>query len=147
MGLNKPVDFPTAKLLKEKGFDNECWNYYTLAYGKKPYITQGIEYQSDAKIKFDWNCNNENSKRIQAPYPNTFHSSQCSAPTIVEVVCWIYSKYDIWISVSHKRHSEGKHWWYSIKQANGIETYLWEHNSLTEAYEAAIEYTLKNLIK
>lgn len=34
MELNKPVDFTTAKLLKEKGFDKKCWNYYTLAYGK-----------------------------------------------------------------------------------------------------------------
>ena len=28
MGLNKPVDFTTAKLLKEKGFDEPVHQYY-----------------------------------------------------------------------------------------------------------------------
>ena len=69
-----------------------------------------------------------------------------NSPTIAEVVMWLYEKYGHWISVSHQRHSEGKHWKYNIKQANGIETIVWRHNSPAEAYEAGIEYSLKNLI-
>lgn len=151
--MNTPVSFEIAKLLKEKGFDKECWNYYTLAYGKKPYITQGIEYQSDAKIKFDWNCNNEDSKRIQAPYPNTYHTSQCSAPTIAEAVMWLYEKYGIWIYADS--HEFGK-WCYNykynrphvlnLKVTENGQFGLNDYNSPTEAYEAAIEYVLTKLI-
>lgn len=72
----------------------------------------------------------------------------CFAPTIAEVVMWFYDKYNVWISVTHKRHSENKHFAYIIKQANGIETYLWEFNSPTEAYSEAIKYILiNNIIK
>lgn len=71
---------------------------------------------------------------------------ESSYPTITDVVMWLYDKHGIWINVSYKRHSEDKHFAYTIRQANGIETYLWEHNSPTEAYESAILYCLKNLI-
>lgn len=145
--MNSNVNFEIAKLLKEKGFDKECLNYYTLAYGKKPYITQGIEYQSDAKIKFDWNCNNEDSKGIQAPYPNTYHISQCSAPTIAEVVMWLYEKHGIWITVCVIGADGFGYWLHDrdrkrLNQDNQGGYWL----SPTEAYEAAVEYTLKNLI-
>jgi len=69
-----------------------------------------------------------------------------NAPTIAEVVMWLYEKHGIWVSVTFKRHSQNKHFSYNIRQANGIETYLWEHNSPTEAYEVAILYCLTNLI-
>lgn len=149
--MTTPVSFELAKLLKEKGFDKECWNYYTLAHGKKPYITQGIEYQSDAKIKFDWNCNNKDSKRIQAPYPNTYHISQCSAPTIAEVVMWLYEKHGIWISVVPYDDEELSQTLWENKiidiadDYNDYSDYTFYH-SPTEAYEAVILYTLNNLI-
>lgn len=65
---------------------------------------------------------------------------------IEEIVKFLYENYGILITVLYKRHSQNKHFAYNIKQANGIETYLWEHTSESEAYESAIEYTLKNLI-
>ena len=108
--MNTHVNFETAKLLKEKGF-NERSEPYRYSNTGELTLLEGL-----------------------------------NAPTIAEVVMGLYEKYGIWISVSHQRHSEGKHWKYNIKQANGIETILWRHNSPTEAYEAAIEYTLNNLI-
>ena len=65
---------------------------------------------------------------------------------IMQVIMWLYEKHGIWVSVTFKRHSQNKHFSYNIRQANGIETYLWEHNSPTEAYEAAILYCLTKLI-
>lgn len=70
----------------------------------------------------------------------------CFAPTIAEVIDWLYEKHGVWISVLHKRRSENKYFDYEIKLPNGMEIYSWDHNSPTEAGEAAIEYTLNELI-
>ena len=64
-------------------------------------------------------------------------------PSIAEVIMWLYEKYNIWISVTYQRHSEGKHWRYTINQIYRTEIVLWEHNTPTEAYEAAIKYCLE----
>ena len=77
----------------------------------------------------------------------------CSAPTITEVVMWLYENHNLWIYV----HKDGG-WWFPV-----IENYYDEENegtviedlskmknvcfeTIPEAYEAAILYTLKNLI-
>ena len=62
----------------------------------------------------------------------------CSAPTIAEVVMWLYEKHGDWISVvKFEKYSS------CTFRHNCL---FKEYNSPTEAYEAAIEYTLKNLI-
>ena len=70
--MNTPVSFEIAKLLKEKGF-----NIPQLYF----YIDGDISWKVD-----NTRCRNQ----IEGEY---------AAPTIVEVVYWIYSKYDIWISL------------------------------------------------
>jgi hypothetical protein len=119
--MNTPISFEIAKLLKEKGFDEVCQKWYS--------VEGGLYYQDE----FD---NNRGFIPV----------CECEAPTIADAVMWLYEKHGIWISVSHKRHSQNKHFAYNIKQANEIETYLWEFNSPTESYEAAIKYCLENLI-
>ena len=116
--MNTIVNFEIAKLLKEKGFESESKAFY-----------------DGSGELFYYNYSN-----------NVMQRFRYAAPTIAEVVMWLYEKHGIWVSVTFKRHSQNKHFSYNIRQANGIETYLWEHNSPTEAYEAAIEYTLNNLI-
>lgn len=76
-----------------------------------------------------------------------------SAATIAEAVTWLYKKHDLWI---YARKDGG--WWFSV-----IENYYDEDdqgtlvedlskmkrhyfNEMTEAYEAAIEYAVNNLI-
>lgn len=93
------ITFETAKLAKEKGFNIDCLNYYTLKYSKAPYIEQGIEYQSDRYIEFDWNLNKESSKQIKAPYPNQYHESQCSAPTQSLLQKWLREVHNIDIEI------------------------------------------------
>lgn len=70
----------------------------------------------------------------------------CEAPTIAEVVMWLYEKHGIWISVN--RESESGVFFFSVDKDKGDFFYDKgdDFNSPTEAYEAAIEYTLKNLI-
>ena len=58
-------------------------------------------------------------------------------PTIAEVVMWLYEKHGIWIGLTHQHNKF--FWSFGSYQTQ-------EFNSPTEAYEAAIIYTLKNLI-
>lgn len=66
------------------------------------------------------------------------------SPTIADVVMWLYKKYGLWIYIK-----QGYKWeWYietianrpELKYNDGLE------ESPTEAYEAGITYSLKNLI-
>jgi len=66
-------------------------------------------------------------------------------PTISDVVMWLYEKHGIWV------HSEicfdGKGFIPKITEVvENQYPYNTQFNSPTEAYEAAIEYTLNNLI-
>ena len=68
--------------------------------------------------------------------------------TIAEVVMWLYEKHEIWISAD----TIGGEWhWSCYRHESNFETkQLGESdnnvNSPTEAYEAAIEYTLNKLL-
>ena len=74
--------------------------------------------------------------------------------TIAEVVMWLYEKHGIWIYVSTIKWNYDDN---TIRFAYRITVYIdkspsdnitsrFDYGSPTEAYEAAIEYTLKNLI-
>lgn len=68
-------------------------------------------------------------------------------PTIADVVMWIYEKHGIWI-VSKKVNGLNK-WFAQIYKNNSNDLCDTDIVTIspTEAYTAAIEYTLKNLIK
>jgi len=119
--MNTTVTFEIAKLLKEKGFDNESCDYYNI----------------DGELRYD----------------SEFPSLQCTkyfdyydAPTIAEVVMWIYEKHGIWISVVMlypKRYE------YDIQKTDSTTQLAKSHPQLdtpTEACNEAILYTLNNLI-
>lgn len=117
------VSFELAKLLKEKGFDKIGKFYYPD----------------------DGNLLNKNKGSIR------HIAYRIQAPTIAEVVMWLYEKHMVWISVSMENNEEDKiSFYYSITENVDSQTYFRirksNYNSPTEAYEAAIEYTLKNLI-
>jgi hypothetical protein len=136
MKMNTPVSFELAKLLKEKGFDIPCkegWvNYLQLFTGE----TRMPDNESNLVID------------------RLGNSHLIERPTIAEVCMWLYEKHGIWIKVN----------WYNVKNNNIFWSYTIEKilqypepidytpqntinsNSPTEAYEAAIEYTLNNLI-
>jgi len=77
---------------------------------------------------------------------------------IMQVIMWLYEKYGIWISVDWTPQNNGDeypcsvYWYYFIsgevgnpyKTIDDCETSRF--NSLSEAYSAAIEYVLINLI-
>lgn len=116
--MNTPVNFEIAKLLKEKGFDNPCENRYN-ELGELTATKLGMNMQ-----------------------PNNYSDSY-SAPTIAETVMWLYEKHGIWISVDPENDTDT---WFHTVSHNKSETVFGDYTSPTEAYEAAIEYVLNNLI-
>jgi hypothetical protein len=110
MGLNKLVNFSTAKLLKEKGFDEPVHQYYQFIRDSSSAQDKTWKFinsfflvrESDAAMFPDEGKNGvvvaAYSDRIYRDYNFKTSEDFISAPTIAEVVCWIYSKYDIWIT-------------------------------------------------
>lgn len=74
--MNTPVSFELAKLLKEKGFDEECRLF--------------VEDGDEGPLPF--NCLNTIHRNSLHPY--------YSAPTIAEVVMWCFNKYKYSIEYS-----------------------------------------------
>ena len=121
--MNTPVNFESAKVLKEKGFNEPCTQLY-----------------------FDGELKDITIQKVS--YDDTVSSRYYIAPTIAEVVMWLYEKHGIWICIDK---AEDFNWWkFNIRKLNDIGYerigFGSELNSPKEAYEAGIIYTLKNLI-
>ena len=133
--MNTPVSFEIAKLLKEKGFDIPVAHNY----GKKGELGHIIDLALDLEMVHNKRADNFNQ------YVGTYR--QVSAPTISEVVMWLYEKHGIWIA-SKKVNGLNK-WFAQIYKNNSND--LCDTDIVTispaEAYTAAIEYTLTKLIK
>ena len=71
-----------------------------------------------------------------------------SAPTITEVVMWLYEKHGIWtvVNVNIMGSWYFEHFDLKEKRNTQFKPTDTHYDSPTEAYEAAIIYTLKNLI-
>jgi hypothetical protein len=137
--MNTPVNFEIAKLLKEKGFNLKV--RYSYGHSINPHIAYPNE---DFAISCDFNSPNmgRNWKHLY------------SAPTIAEVIMWLYEKHGIWIEIGVGNLFHKDKFYVIIKQHN---VDRWDltplnnekhspYDTPTEAYEAAIEYALKELI-
>lgn len=133
--MNTPVSFKIAKLLKEKGFDEPC--RAAIVSMSAPFYSRGLT------------TNTELSKE-KLP-------TLMSAPTIADVVMWLYEKHGIWIKVD----VAAKDFWhpsilniedgsFKVHPSYVSQKFVAEENRMfnspTEVYESAIEYTLNNLI-
>ena len=125
--MNTLISFELAKLLKEKGFNKPT----LLCYDKCDMLSSYVETVFKPK-------NYNTSGYVK------------SAPTIAEVVMWLYEKHGIWISITTLKPivfvPELRSTTEESYKLLGSDKALSYKNSPTEAYEAAIEYTLKNLI-
>jgi hypothetical protein len=127
--MNKPVSFPIAKLLKEKKFDVLSSNFYTNPRCKMFGIDEhGRYYPIKNKAKNLWISGNAATLDSKHVY---------YAPTVSDLVMWLYEKYGIWISPTHQHNQF--FWGFGSYQTQ-------EFKTPTEAYESAIIYTLNNLI-
>lgn len=119
------VSFETAKLLKEKGFDGECRDYYR----------DNNFYSED--FKSNWNC----TKVTPILY---------SAPTLQMTMRWLREVHNlhIWVDYSSFDFNDKLPYLWNIRQTK-IEGDYWGgtyHKSYEEAAEDAINYCLKYLI-
>lgn len=134
--MNTPVNFEFAKLLKEKGFDK---------YG----------YLQDVWLgnKYEWRGKGKNKKSVEIPVFGL--GSTSVLPTIGDVVMWLYEKHSLWILIlptvtgyfAYKIVDVQLNPEKPIERPPYNNVSANDYNSPTEAYKAAIEYTLKNLIK
>ena len=152
MGLNKTVDFSTAKLLKEKGFglNNEDYIQLPRFYEK---CGNYIEYNVHVIKKYNSPPNHLGADTIEdfeanlTMVDNSLDSIYL-APTISEVVMWLYEKHGIWLVINITITNK---WYFELFNLKGkrnaeIETIGKYFNSPMEAYKAAITYTLNNLL-
>jgi hypothetical protein len=115
------VNYSQAKLLKEKGFDEKCSNYYHIR-GRLMNLETGDTGEHE-----------------------------CDAPEQWQVIEFFRLKYGIWISISLSNDINGNNCFkYTIVKAEivGIRfiTEANNYNSPQEAYSSAFDYVLNNLV-
>ena len=123
------VSFETAKLLKEKGFNEYCRAYY-----KKYHIGFNEIYNSPQLI--------DNKSLFEM-------GLGLSAPTLQMARKWLRKIYYLEIYPYHDFPEVGDKWWFEIiKYPNSVSEYESEtvYNSYEEVCEVAIKYCLENLI-
>ena len=150
------VTFEIAKLLKEKGFDLATRKYYEHS------LTERYNDEDGYSGPFGWK---KGETTLQEGYHinnSKFDNSNddwfiCSTLTISEVVMWLYEKHGIWIEVNHIKTFGINRFHITIWNYKDTSDYITiYHDDIgpgykvwdtpTEAYEAAIEYTLNDLI-
>ena len=131
--MNTIVDFEIAKLLRLKSFQDPCFYYY-METGKlcEPYLENGsMDFRVDLTDLLD----DSNSKYTPTTY---------SAPTIAEVVMWLYETFGIYIESRLQLSSAGNEF---IPYFNCTEIpRSTKYTTPLEAYTQAILYTLNNLV-
>ena len=122
------VSFETAKLLKEKGFNDVPVYTYYLSYG-------GF-YMSSMAVT---------NKKLYA-------QGHIAAPTLQMTMKWLREKYNLEIYPYHNNSTiYNSKWWFEIiEYPNSVAEYESgkneEFDTYEEACEAAIKYCLENLI-
>lgn len=147
--MTEPVNVEIAKLLKEKGYNEPCVMLYTM--GLEESNLKQLQYHLDYSYMhgergvFIPIVDNYFAQKLK----NEDHPAVPSAPTIAEVVMWLYEKHRIWIYVIYEKglfHYNIQDTTYKDLLEEDCRVFnMSNYNSPTEAYEAAIEYTLNNL--
>jgi hypothetical protein len=139
------VSFETAKLLKEKGFDEITVTWYT------------------GKGKFCVGKNNFNDYHMNhfSNMATAKDKNKCSAPTLQRAMKWVKEVHKIYIQAFRypakiKKDAESneysKPWYYQYTTLTEIDdidrdfNVMDEYDTSEEACEAALKYVLENLI-
>jgi hypothetical protein len=157
--MNKEVSFDLAKLLKEKGFDINvfsCYNSSSLLRENYSIINQYENLYIEDKgecllIPYD-----DNDGIYLEKINFNAWEGKYSAPTIAEVIMWIYQKYKTWIyatpykekdyhfTIIEDKEKRKNLTIYDESLYGGIGKEGISFSSIEEAYEKGIEYFLKN---
>lgn len=119
-------DFNTAKLLKEKGFDEETYTYF-------------LEKDNIQSAAIDWGVT-KRKFAINSDFTN-LNLPSLSRPEQWQVVEWFWVENGIWISVLECNDKSG-FYWRTLEEAGPSSTTF---NSPQEAYSAAFKILLHHL--
>ena len=121
------VSYETAKLLKEKGFDENCFRSYVK---DKLTVSQGF-----------------NNSYYTTMYSDARYRPM-SAPTIQMVMKWLREEHDLHIDIFVTYKDGIPHYQWSVDNLKTQDTISETPccNTYEEAVEATIKYCLKNLI-
>lgn len=152
--MTTPVNFEIAKLLKEKGFCDATERYYEQALtSKKDSETQ------DYSGTFGWKRGETNLQsgffRNNGGMADLSNDNwyMCSAPTIGQVIMWLYEKCGVWVEVQHC--GMFNQFGFKLSKLDNLNIRTEPHyihplgegyKSPMEAYVVGIKYTLDNLI-
>ena len=133
------VSFETAKLLKEKGFNEPCKLYYDKYHGHVPIFVE------DSKLT------EYGYKELVRNDQNSISDFIASAPSLYVAMKWLREEKEIYITVIYGDYpSLNKVFWTpQIDSLEGFDlpdSFYKEYNTYEEACEAAIKYCLENLI-
>ena len=116
--------YEVSKLLKEKGFDEECTHYYSC--------------EDNELIEYTYGVNSRNSKNCDI----------CTSPTHQMACAWLREK-GVYMSIDTVISSSGNIIYFNIDTYS--ENSGWNHpvdfyDSYEDAIETAIKYALEKLI-
>lgn len=146
MGLSEEVSFELAKLLKENNFYKRTIPYYVNGVLWNNVIGKLGSYDA---------CSSNPSSLVN-------YNDVIAAPTIAQVVDWLYDEHGIWIGVELTDNTKDFYFqpniWTTkdreyhdedmIDQAKCICKWKeWQFDSREEAYEFAIKYCLTEIAK
>lgn len=132
------VPFEIAKKLKDNGFKEPCFAYYTpsgssLIFNKTPFRSGIVEDCLDSVNSLPIGC-------IGADF--------IDSPTITQVLKWLREEKGLYIEIQHI-FSEETIWEFEVVRIGSYERW-WNGSESLDSYEqaaiAGIEYVLNNLI-
>jgi len=135
------VSFEVAKLLKEKAFNEYCWKLYEFGDCDMPVLLNGFELDSESGF---WNNEYLELYKKEHSYINDI----CSAPTLQMAMRWLRER-KIYIMID-RSWSMADSWQYCICVNNDFDNLIQQtsvpNRTYEEAVEAALKYSLENLI-
>lgn len=149
--MNTRVSFKVAKRLKELQFNEACNKYFQLA------LTTRIDNETGLPSgPFGWEKGEltEDSGYFVNNSSSDFSGDNwlmCAEPTISQVVMWIWENHRVWIYAKPQKKDkvcfivETIDAEVKVFEYDGIQSTSSNFNSITEAYEAAVEYVLNSL--
>ena len=135
------VSFEVAKLLKEKGFPQDYDVYHSMVYNEEDYED---EYEVQRMVL--------ETKLVKAgtlsSYPIGVPEPKCYAPTHQMAMAWLRTKPIIIVVQPEYFNADGicSYWGVDIWADDNYEKLQGDFPSYEEAVEAALKYSLENLI-
>lgn len=144
------VSFETAKLLKEKGFDEKCSFVWMLDKANNPEDTDGVyKVASPCFMEGGNYVLNEDIDRALEYYDEYYHKDAFLCPTLQMAMKWLREVHNISIETTSSGDMmyDDNTWECDIKCNHRLYfRHITGKTSYEDVCEAAIKYCLENLI-